>query len=160
MPAIALGLEPYRKDVLDSKPRDINEPLLNKGFLFHVIFEGAVIAASTLAAFYYGLSKGDSTFASTMAFAVLALSRLIHGFNCRSKYPLYRVGIFSNKYLWGALLIGTALLALVLNIPVLQSLFTVNPEVTDNLGVIVLLSLIPLVVIQLYKIIRTHAIRQ
>ncbi len=155
MPAIALGLEPYRKDALNSKPRDINEPLLNKGFLFHVLFEGAVIAASTLAAFYYGLSKGDATLASTMAFAVLALSRMIHGFNCRSKYPIYKVGIFSNIFLWGALLIGVALLALVLWIPLLQSLFTINPAVLENLGIIVLLALVPLVVIQIYKAIRT-----
>ncbi len=155
MPAIALGLEPYRKDVLNSKPRDINEPLLNKGFLLHVIFEGAVIAASALTAFYYGLKVGDATLASTMAFAVLALARLIHGFNCRSKYPLFRIGFFTNKYQWGAVLVGIALLTLVLTVAPLQHLFEINPAVINYLGIIGLLALVPFVVIQIYKTIRT-----
>ncbi len=155
MPAIALGLEPYRKDVLNSKPRDINEPLLNRGFLLQVIFEGAVIAASALAAFYYGLSTGNTTLASTMAFSVLALARLIHGFNCRSRYPLFKIGFFSNRFQWGAVLLGMLLLFLVLTVPPLQHLFEIEPGVINHLGIIGLLGLVPFVVIQLYKTIRT-----
>jgi len=160
MPAIALGLEPYRKDVLNSKPRDINEPLLNRGFLLHVIFEGAVIAAAALAAFYYGLNVGNSALASTMAFAVLALARLIHGFNCRSKYPLFKIGFFSNKYQWGAVLLGMALLMLVLAVPPLQHLFEIDTRVINHLGIIGLLGLAPFVVIQLYKTIFTGIMKR
>ena len=155
MPAIALGLEPYRKDALNSRPRDINEPLLNRSFLLQVIFEGAVIAASALAAFYYGLSTGNAALASTMAFAVLALARLIHGFNCRSRYPLLKIGFFSNKYQWGAVLLGILLLFLVLTVSPLQHLFEIDPGVISHLGIIGLLALAPFVVIQLYKTIRT-----
>lgn len=155
MPAIALGLEPYRKDALNSRPRDINEPLLNRSFLLQVIFEGAVIAASALAAFYYGLSTGNAALASTMAFAVLALARLIHGFNCRSRYPLFKIGFFSNKYQWGAVLLGILLLFLVLTVSPLQHLFEIDPGVISHLGIIGLLALAPFVVIQLYKTIRT-----
>ena len=155
MPAIALGLEPYRKDALNSRPRDINEPLLNRSFLLQVIFEGAVIAASALAAFYYGLSTGNAALASTMAFAVLALARLIHGFNCRSRYPLLKIGFFSNKYQWGAVLLGILLLFLVLTVSPLQHLFEIDPGVISHLGIIGLLALVPFVVIQLYKTIRT-----
>lgn len=160
MPAIALGLEPYRKDVLNSKPRDINEPLLNKGFLLHVIFEGAVIAAAALSAFYYGLNVGNSALASTLAFAVLALARLIHGFNCRSKYPLFIIGFFTNKYQWGAVLLGMALLMLVLVVPPLQHLFEIDTRVIDHLGIIGLLGLAPFVVIQLYKTISTGIMKR
>lgn len=160
MPAIALGLEPYRKDVLNSKPRDINEPLLNKGFLLHVIFEGAVIAAAALSAFYYGLNVGNSALASTLAFAVLALARLIHGFNCRSKYPLFIIGFFTNKYQWGAVLLGMALLMLVLIVPPLQHLFEIDTRVINHLGIIGLLGLAPFVVIQLYKTISTSIMKR
>lgn len=160
MPAIALGLEPYRKDVLNSKPRDINEPLLNKGFLLHVIFEGAVIAAAALSAFYYGLNVGNSALASTLAFAVLALARLIHGFNCRSKYPLFIIGFFTNKYQWGAVLLGMALLMLVLVVGPLQHLFEIDTRVIDHLGIIGLLGLAPFVVIQLYKTISTGIMKR
>ncbi len=155
MPAIALGLEPYRKDALNSRPRDINEPLLNRSFLLQVVLEGAVIAASALAAFYYGLNTGNTALASTMAFAVLALARLIHGFNCRSRYPLFKIGFFSNRYQWGAVLLGTLLLFLVLTISPLQHLFEIDPGVISHLGIIGLLALVPFVVIQLYKTIRT-----
>lgn len=160
MPAIALGLEPYRKDVLNSKPRDINEPLLNRGFLLHVIFEGAVIAAAALCAFYYGLNVGNPALASTLAFAVLALARLIHGFNCRSKYPLFKIGFFTNKYQWGAVLLGMALLMLVLVVPPLQHLFEIDTRVIDHLGIIGLLGLAPFVVIQLYKTISTGIMKR
>lgn len=160
MPAIALGLEPYRKDVLTSRPRGMNEPLLNRSFLLHVIFEGALIAASALAAFYYGLSLGNTPLASTMAFAVLALARLIHGFNCRSKYPLFKVGFFTNKYQWGAVLLGTVLLTLVLTVSPLQHLFEIDPGVIDYLGIIGLLALSPFFAIQLYKTIRTSIAKQ
>lgn len=160
MPAIALGLEPYRKDVLNSKPRDINEPLLNRSFLLHVIFEGAVIAAAALCAFYYGLNVGNPALASTLAFAVLALARLIHGFNCRSKYPLFIIGFFTNKYQWGAVLLGMALLMLVLVVPPLQHLFEIDTRVIDHLGIIGLLGLAPFVVIQLYKTISTGIMKR
>ncbi len=160
MPAIALGLEPYRKDVLNSKPRDINEPLLNRGFLLHVIFEGAVIAAAALCAFYYGLNVGNPALASTLAFAVLALARLIHGFNCRSKYPLFKIGFFTNKYQWGAVLLGMALLMLVLVVPPLQHLFEIDTRVIDHLGIIGLLGLAPFVVIQLCKTISTGIMKR
>ena len=160
MPAIALGLEPYRKDALNSKPRDINEPLLNKGFLLHVIFEGAVIAASALTAFYYGLSIGTPALASTMAFAVLALARLIHGFNCRSNYPLFKIGFFTNKYQWGAVLAGLLLLTLVLTVSPLQRLFEIDPSVINHIGIIGLLGLVPFVIIQIYKTIRMAIIKK
>ena len=159
MPAIALGLEPYRKDVLNSKPRDINEPLLSKVFLLQVLFEGAIIAASALTAFYYGLNVGGATLASTMAFSVLALARLIHGFNCRSQYPLFKIGFFTNKFQWGAVLLGMLLLTLVLTVSPLQKLFEINPDVVNHIWVIGLLGLAPFVVIQIYKTIRTSIIK-
>ena len=151
LPAIALGLEPYRRDAMSSKPRDINEPLLNKSFLFHVIFEGLVIAVCTLIAFYMGLKAGGASLASTMAFAVLALSRLLHGFNCRSNKPIYKIGFFTNKFIWGALAVGVVLLALVITIPILQSLFTIDILITSHLTEVIALSLLSLVIIQIYK---------
>ena len=155
LPAIALGLEPYRQDAMSCKPRDIKEPLLNKSFLFHVIFEGLVIAVCTLIAFYMGLRAGGASLASTMAFAVLTLSRLLHGFNCRSNKPIYKIGLFTNKFIWGALAVGILLLTLVIAIPVLQSLFTIDTLITSQLTSVIVLSLLSLVVIQISKAINT-----
>ena len=155
LPAIALGLEPYRKDAMSSKPRDIKEPLLNKSFLIHVIFEGFIIAVCTLIAFYLGLKAGGASLASTMAFAVLTLSRLLHGFNCRSNKPIYKIGLFTNKFIWGALAVGILLLSLVITVPVLQSLFTIDALITSHLTAVIALSLLSLVVIQISKAINT-----
>lgn len=153
MPAIALGLEPHSDNVMSEKPRDINTPLLTKAFIFHVLFEGGIIAASTVAAFYYGINKGGAVLGSTMAFSVLALARLIHGFNSRSDLPIYKIGLFSNKYLWYALLTGCTLLVLVLIIRPLQMIFDVSNTVNKELGVILLLGFIPFLIIQASKMV-------
>ncbi|WP_456276953.1 calcium-translocating P-type ATPase, PMCA-type [Bacillus sp. AK128] len=153
LPAIAIGLEPHNKNIMKEKPRDINIPLLNKSFAKRVSVEGVIIAVSTLLAFHIGLSTGDAMVASTMAFATLCLARLFHGFNSRSSQSLFKIGVFSNKYLWYAVIIGVILLHVVLLTPTLMGVFEVASLNAAQFGTIYMLSIIPLVVIQLYRII-------
>ena len=114
LPAIALGLEPHNKNIMKEKPRDINTPLLNLSFLNKVGIGGLLIAISTMIAFHIGLETGDAGVASTMAFSTLCLARLFHGFNTRAKQSIFHIGIFTNKYLWVAVILGIILLHLVL----------------------------------------------
>ena len=151
LPAIAIGLEPHDKNIMKEKPRDINTPLLNRTFLSKVGIGGLLIGISTIVAFMIGLQT-DPYVASTMSFATLCLSRLFHGFNTRAKPSIFKVGIFTNKYLWIAVIAGIVLLHLVLLIPGLQGVFEVSPLTGGQLGSIYGLSLMPLVVLQLYKI--------
>ena len=151
LPAIAIGLEPHDKNIMKEKPRDINTPLLNRTFLTKVGIGGLLIGISTIVAFMIGLQT-DPYVASTMSFATLCLSRLFHGFNTRAKPSIFKVGIFTNKYLWFAVIAGIVLLHLVLLIPGLQGVFEVSPLTGGQLGSIYGLSLMPLVVLQLYKI--------
>ena len=151
LPAIAIGLEPHDKNIMKEKPRDINTPLLNRTFLSKVGISGLLIGISTIVAFMIGLQT-DPYVASTMSFATLCLSRLFHGFNTRAKPSIFKVGIFTNKYLWFAVIAGIVLLHLVLLIPGLQGVFEVSPLTGGQLGSIYGLSLMPLVVLQLYKI--------
>ncbi|HAR63121.1 MAG: ATPase [Candidatus Margulisiibacteriota bacterium] len=151
MPAIAIGLEPPNPDVMKESPRDINEPILTRDFLVAVVAEGALIAACTLAAFYYGLSKEGIALASTMAFSTLTIARLLHGFNCRSTLPLYKIGLFSNKYQWFAVTLGSSMVFMVLTIKPLGELFKVDPSVINELHVIAGYAVIPLIIVQLYK---------
>jgi Ca2+-transporting ATPase len=155
MPAIALGVEPHKEGVMREKPRDINKPLLTKSYLLHVLFEGAVIATSTVIAFYYGLNKVGAELGSTMAFAVLTLARLIHGFNCRSNLPVYKIGVFSNKFQWLALIVGSILLTSVLTVEPLGVIFDIDRAVINELGVIAALAFCPFIIIQAEKIIIT-----
>ncbi|PLR95320.1 cation-translocating P-type ATPase [Bacillus sp. T33-2] len=151
LPAIAIGLEPHNKNIMKEKPRDIKQPLLSKEFAARVIIEGLLIGTATIIAFHIGLSTGDAGLASTMAFATLCLSRLIHGFNARSTKPLFRIGLFTNKYLWYAVILGVVLLHAVLLIDPLRDVFEVEPLSPEQLYYVYGLSLMPLIVIQLYR---------
>lgn len=152
LPAIAIGLEPHNKKIMKDKPRNIHQPLLNKKFTTQMILEGILIAISTIIAFQMGLSTGDNVVATTMAFATLCLSRLIHGFNSRSKESIFSIGVFSNKYTWYAFIIGTLSLHAVLFLPGLSSVFEVAKLTTYQLGFIYVLSFMPFLINQWFKV--------
>ena len=106
LPAIALGLEPHSKDVMNEKPRPMNESILTKDYLLSIGTEGLSIGVMTMIAFLIGLNSGGALLASTMAFGTLCTSRLVHGFNCKAKKPvLFTKKFFNNIYLIGAFLI-------------------------------------------------------
>ena len=152
LPAIAIGLEPHNKKTMKDKPRDIRTPLLNKTFTTQVVLEGLLIAIFTIIAFRMGLSTGDTQTATTMAFTTLCLSRLVHGFNSRSKESIFSIGIFSNKYTWLAFLIGFLCLHLVLFLPSLTAVFEVATLSGTQLSYIYVLSFMPFLVNQWYKV--------
>ena len=158
LPAIAIGMEPARRGLLSQKPRDPKEPILNRSLLSRIGVQGLLIAIATMAAFYlgYGPTK-DAAIASTMAFATLTLARLFHGFNCRGAESLFRLKLTTNPASVLAFFAGVVLLALVLFVPGLTSLFMVAPEFgAAQLGKVVLLALAPTVVIQFYKLLTDH----
>lgn len=152
LPAIALGLDPHSIDVMKEKPRPKNESILTKDFLIGIVLEGFIISIMTMAAYYVGLKNGSSEIATTMAFATLCLSRLVHGFNSKSqKAILFKKEIINNKYLFGAFFIGFVLLNAVLLIPVLSGVFEVAPLTTQLLFTIYGLSIANLFAIQAMK---------
>ncbi len=156
LPAIAIGVEPAGKDLLRRKPRDPKEPILNKSLLLNILGYGALIAVATMAAFFLGLNApgGGDGLAMTLAFATLTLARLFHGFNCRGEGSIFRLGLTTNKASLGAFAAGVVLLAAVLLIPGLNSLFQVTPFTLPQIGAVVLLAFAPTLVIQVFKAIR------
>lgn len=157
LPAIALGLEPHSKAVMNEKPRPMNESILTKPFLISIGIEGTVIAVMTVIAFMIGLQIGNATLASTMAFATLCLSRLVHGYNCKSQKPvLFKKGFFNNKFLQGAFLIGFILITLVVTVPFLQTIFKVQTLNIEQLMMVYGLALANLPIIQIIKKIRSR----
>ena len=156
LPAIAIGMEPAEKDLLAEKPRDPQEGILTKKFMRDILLQGGLIAVVTMIAFHTGLSQGGSALASTMAFATLTAARLFHGFNCRRRHSIIRLGFSGNWYSLGAFAAGMILLNLVLFVPVLKRLFLVASLTGTQLGMIYLLAFIPTVIIQIIKITREH----
>ena len=155
LPAIALGLEPHSDAVMREKPRQRSEGILTRPFLISVAVDGVIIAAATILAFRLGLAAGGAAVGSTMAFATLCLSRLFHGFSCKSGSPvLFTRKFWNNRFLLGAFVLGAVLLTAVMTIPVLEPLFQVAPLTLGQLGTVAGLSLGSMVLIQLRKLIR------
>ena len=156
LPAIAIGMEPAERDLLSEKPRDPKEGILTKKFMADIFVQGALIAVVTMVAFYMGLDQGGSALASTMAFATLTAARLFHGFNCRSKHSIFKIGFSGNWYSLAAFAAGMVFLNLVLFLPVLKRLFLVSSLTSGQYGAIYLLAVIPTILIQCVKMIREH----
>lgn len=155
LPAIAIGVEPSSGNVLSEKPRDPKESILSKDFLMRILVEGSIIGLFTIIAYYIGLSISPAL-AMTMAFATLTLARLFHGFNCRGKGSIFKLGLLSNKPSVLAFLSGVALLCIVLFVPFMQRLFEVVPLNIAQFGTIIGLSFAPTFLIQAYKLIREN----
>ena len=153
LPAIAIGVEPATGDLLDQKPRDPKEPILNGALLGKIFAYGILIAAAVMGAYFTGLNAGGAELAMTMAFSTLTLARLFHGFNCRGLPSIFRIGLTTNKASIGAFFAGVVLLAAVLFIPGLNTLFEVAPFTMKEIGLVVLLAFLPTVVIQIYKVV-------
>lgn len=175
LPAIAIGMEPPEEDLLKQPPRNSKEGILTKKFLTAIFVQGALIAVCTMMAYYTGLKTGygfggaagaaagagavaagktAEAVASTMAFSTLTLARLFHGFNCRSEHSIIRLGFKSNLWSVMAFEAGVVLLAAVLFVPGLQTLFSVADLTARQLLTIVIFAVMPTVVIQAWKTVR------
>lgn len=151
LPAIAIGMEPQEDGLLRKPPRDPKEGILTREFLLKILLQGGLIALCTMAAFHLGLETGGAGIASTMAFAVLTLARLFHGFNCRSEHSIAKLGFRGNLWSILAFETGVLLLAAVLFLPGLQVLFAVADLSLRQLISVIVLAVIPTVIIQAGK---------
>ena len=152
LPAIAIGMESPEDGLLSEKPRDPKAGILTKDFTFLMFAQGALISVSVITAFFIGLYSSAAV-ASTMAFATLTLARLFHGFNCRGKKSIFKLGLFSNIASVGAFAAGVLMLSLVLFVPALHPLFSVADITGTQILLILGLAIAPTIVIQLIKII-------
>jgi Ca2+-transporting ATPase len=129
-PALALGVDPADEGVMNAPPRPSGEPVITRRMWFGIIFVGAVTATGTLlvldASLPGGLIEGvrDMRHAQTMAFTTLVFFSLFTIFGARSDERSALHGIFSNKWMWGALLLSITLQAAVIYVPFLQQAFS------------------------------------
>ncbi|AYO57695.1 ATPase [Chryseobacterium sp. 6424] len=166
LPAIALGMDPGDPDVMKEKPRAADESFFSHGAGLHAVLGGMFIGLITLFAYWYGYAElGYSPFdenipeevvknAQTLAFMVLVCAQLFYSLGLRNmKKPLYKMRIFGNRYLIGAILLGVTLQLLVLWVPVLRDAFKLH--MLDQKGWImaIVLGILPLAALELYKII-------
>lgn len=154
-PAIALGMEPAEKDIMNRKPNDSKKSIFADGLWEKIFVEGFMIGILTLFAFssgnkLYGLQVGR-----TMAFISLSMLELVHSFNVRSEESLFKAGLFKNKYLIGAFLIGTILQVGVVVIPKIADIFDVVLLNNKQWIYTAIISILPLVIVEIQKKINT-----
>ena len=155
LPALALGVEPPEKGVMDQPPRKADEGVMAGGIGINILWQGAMIGLLAFGIYILALSWGRTIpEAHTMTFATLALLQLVHSFNVRSNTKsVFQLGVTSNRYMVYAFLGSFTLQALVLFVPFLQQFFdTVPLRLTDWL-VVLLFSFAPLVVVELVKLV-------
>ncbi len=165
LPALALGMEPVEEGVMREKPRAADESLFNKKFSIRLAWQGIMVGLVTLTAYYLGeyiLSDpnlADAT-ANTMAFATLTMCQLFHAFDVRSEdQSIFHIGILSNPAMNKAFVVGMILQLAVLLIPPLMSVFNVCALTAPEWGVVLGLSILPLIVCEIEKAIR-RAVRK
>ena len=157
LPALALGVEPVEKGVMDEPPRNSGASLFAGGFATRLVWQGIMVGGITLLAYFLGeyvLSDPGmaSATANTMAFATLTLSQLFHAFDVRSEHhSLFKIGVFSNRAMNRAFLVGFLMQIAVLCVPPLQRIFcTVSLDVL-SWAVVLLLAFSPVVICECVK---------
>ncbi|MCI6189034.1 MAG: calcium-translocating P-type ATPase, PMCA-type [Clostridium sp.] len=151
LPALALGVDPASKNIMKNKPVK-SGTLFERGLVIRVIVHGIFITTATICAYKIGLRDSHEV-GMTMAFCVLAISQLFHALNQRSNTEsIFTKGNGHNLFLFGAMILSFGILVLVLFIPPLQSFFCLVSLKINEWIMVLLLSLLPLVLVEITKI--------
>jgi Ca2+-transporting ATPase len=135
LPAIALGLEPPERDIMNRPPRKSTEGFFAGGLMWKIVIRGVLIGLSTLASFTSVMHMGGSLEACrTAALITLVASQLIHVFECKSEYgSLFSIRLFSNIKLILAVIVSLAALVAAVVIPFMQGIFATVPLTNEQL---------------------------
>ncbi len=151
LPAIALGLEKPEADIMDKKPGDSKKGIFADGLWQRIITEGTMLGILTLVAFSVGNYLYDIEVGRTMAFVCLGLLELVHSFNIKSEETIFKVGLFENKYLLGAFILGALLQIVVVVIPSVAEVFKLVPLTQVQWMYTFGISILPLVIMEIQK---------
>jgi Ca2+-transporting ATPase len=157
LPALALGMEPPEKDVMQRPPRPPREPVItwSRGSL--IVVHGLLMAAAAGTGFWWALGETEDSLeeARTVSFLIVAFSQLLFSLSCRSHTrTLPELGFFTNPYLIGAIA-GSALLQVgVIAMPFTRGVFEVVPLDQQQWIAVVVLALTPVTIVECVKLVR------
>ena len=140
-PALAMGVDPSTDDVMARKPRKLTDRVIDAEMWGDIIFIGVIMAAVTLFGMDMHLDGGlftdrsvdaighdaQMTEARTMGFTILVFAQMLNALASRSHLQSAFVGLFSNKWLWGAIALSMVLQLAVIYIPFLNTAFGTVP---------------------------------
>jgi Ca2+-transporting ATPase len=151
-PALALGMEKGDPDTMDVPPRPPAEPIINRIMVIRIAVMTVVLTACVLIAFWVGMNEHGIDLAETMAFVTLALAELPIAYTARSeRYPLFRLGVFSNKWMQYAVGLSIVLILAVVYLPFLNGPFNTVPLTLQQWEVILPLVLLPALTAEITK---------
>ncbi|MDU4023919.1 MAG: cation-translocating P-type ATPase, partial [Clostridium perfringens] len=156
-PALALGVDKTKEDVMNNPPRNPKESIFVKSDKIQLIINGVLIGGITLFAFKLGerLYAYSLIHAQTMAFVVLSVSQLFLSLSLRSNTKsAFSLGLFSNKYLVYSILLGIFLQVIIISISFIANIFKVTPLLLYDWIVVILVSLIPFAINEILKLFR------
>lgn len=151
LPAIALGLEPPEKNIMNRPPRDAKKSIFADGLMGKIVVEGFMIGMFTILAFFIGNKYYGIEVARTMAFISLGMLELIHSFNVKSEESIFKVGLFENKYLLGAFVFGTVLQLGIIFAPSLAEIFKLTQLNTTQWLITIAISIAPIIIVEIQK---------
>ena len=185
LPALALAVDPAEKDIMNRKPLKPRQGVFTKGMTFRVIYQGIMIGVLTLVAFIIGLATPENELpvvniteangivrtlsaeevkveiGQAMAFTVLALSELVHVFNIRNnKKSIFKTGVFNNSKLILATAVSAGLMLIVLFVPALRNIFSIPVLPAMNILETVILVFIPIVVVEIFKLLKINTTKE
>ncbi|MDK0537536.1 calcium-transporting P-type ATPase, PMR1-type [Clostridium perfringens] len=156
-PALSLGVDKTKEDVMNNPPRNPKESIFVKSDKVQLIINGVLIGGITLFAFKLGerLYPDSLIHAQTMAFVVLSVSQLFLSLSLRSNTKsAFSLGLFSNKYLVYSILLGIFLQVIIISISFIANIFKVTPLLLYDWIVVILVSLIPFAINEILKLFR------
>ncbi len=161
LPALALGVEKSEKDIMKQKPRKANSSFFSNRVGINIITQGICKGLLTLLAYYIGRELYNPEIATTIAFATLGLIQLTHSLNVRSNdKSLFRIGIFSNRYLIGAIAVSALLQLIVIIVPFLNDIFRVTTLNLTQWGIVLAASIAIIPIAEVIKIIQNSMVRK
>ena len=156
LPALALSVEPAEEDVMNRPPRHPRESIFAHGMGLHVMWVGLLMACIILFVQSWSIRAGNVHW-QTMTFTVLCLTQLGHVLAIRSeKESLFRMGLLSNKYLLGAVLLTFVLQMATIYVPALNPIFKTAPLTINELFISIALSSMVFVAVEIEKFIKRH----
>ena len=150
-PAIALGLEKAESNIMNRLPRNPRKSLFADGLWGKITTEGVMIGVLTLVAFSIGNNLYSIEVGRTMAFLSLGILELVHSFNIKGEESIFKTGLFENRYLVGAFVLGTLLQVVVVVISPLAQIFDVVPLNSVQWLMTAMISILPVVIVELQK---------
>ncbi len=160
IPALALGTEKAEPDIMTRKPRKSNEGIFANGMGFNIAYQGLMISAITLFAYFIGYrfefgqwGVGESVHGITLAFLAMSMSEIFHSYNLRSHGSIFKLKSH-NMILWGSMILSLILTTALIFVPALSNLFGFSEDIgLIEYGIALALAVSTIPIVEIVKLI-------